>query len=419
MAGVPQSPTRRVLMLCYHFPPVSAAGTQRSLGFARWLPRFGWTPLVLTVNESRSRFERTGEPAPGDVDVIRSYEWDLQRLLVLGSGAYNRVCDLLGLSRGPSPFYRWCLPDPQIAWFTTVRGAIAARQSSCIYASCSPFSSAVSACLIKKMTGKPLVLDFRDAWALNPHANYGERQRRILGRLEEWVVRTCDALILNTPGAERSYRRRYPEHASKMTCIPNGFDRLNVPSRTTPSTKLTIMHVGDFYRSRNPTRLLQALAQIGNREIEFVQVGPMFEAYNEFKDAVSIRMIDRVAHADALRLMQTASVLYLSQGWETGITEYIAVASKTYEYLATGLPIIADCPPGDNADVVRQYASRSWVLTSTDVAEVEAAVQEAYALRQEIEPKVSEAFVETFSRERLSQKLADTLDRSMAHHVHS
>jgi glycosyltransferase involved in cell wall biosynthesis len=203
-----------------------------------------------------------------------------------------------------------------------------------------------------------VVLDFRDAWALNPHGNYGERQRRIIGRLERWVVRTCDALVLNTPGAERAYRRHYPEHAAKMTCIPNGFDRLNVPSRVAPPSKLTIMHVGDFYRSRNPNRLLQAMANIGNRDIEFVQVGLMFDSYSKFKDAVSIRVIDRVAHAEALELMQSASVLYLSQGWEAGVTDYIVVASKTYEYLATGLPILADCPPGDNADVVRQYASR-------------------------------------------------------------
>jgi glycosyltransferase involved in cell wall biosynthesis len=369
---------------------------------------------VLTVNTAKARFERTGEPPPSDVEVIRSPEWDLQRLLVLASGAFNKMCDVLGTPRRPSPFYQWCLPDPQIAWLTTVRGMRAGRHCSCIYASCSPFSSALSACLIKKATGKPVVLDFRDAWALNPHANYGDRQRRILGRLEEWVVEMCDALILNTPGAEQSYRRRYPQHAEKMTHIPNGFDRLNVPDRLAPSSKLTIMHVGDFYRSRNPSRLLQALANIGNRDIEFVQVGPMFDAYERFKDRVSIRIIDRVAHAEALRLMQTASVLYLAQGWESGVTDYIAVASKTYEYLATGLPVLADCPPGDNADVVSNYASRAWVLTSTDVGEVEAAVREAYASRHAHPPEVSAAFVETFNRERLASMLAGVLEKAIA-----
>ena len=398
-------------MFCYHFPPVSSAGTQRNVGFARWLPSFGWTPVILTVGAAKNKFERGGEPLPPLVEIHRSLEWNLHGLLVLLTGGLNRICDILRVKRRPGLFFEWCLPDPQIAWLTTLRGISLARDAECVYVSCAPFSAALSACLVKKVTGKPVIVDFRDAWALNPHGNYGDRQRRIIGMLERWVLRTCDALILNTPGAERVYRRRYPEHASKMSCIPNGFDRLNLPGTEGRPRKFTIMHVGDFYRSRNPARLLQVLARIGNRDIEFVHVGPPFEGYAEFKDRVSITVIDRVAHAEALRLMQSASVLYLCQGWEKGIADYIAVASKTYEYLATGLPILADCPPGDNADVIRKYASHAWVLTSTNLEEMEIAVLEAWNSRNTHRPEVTSAFVETFSRERLAGILAGVLGR--------
>lgn len=403
-------------MLAYHYPPVSAAGTQRNVGFTRWLPSFGWTPVVLTVRAAKNRFERSGEPVPDSVEVIRTPEWDLHRLLMITTGVLNRICDLLRLQRPrPALLFDWCLPDPQIAWLTTIRGAVAARTCACVYASCSPFSSALSACLIKKATGRPVILDFRDAWALNPHGNYGTSQRRILARLEQWVVKTCDALILNTPGAERVYRRRYPEHSAKMICIPNGFDRLNVPEPEARSNgKFVIMHVGDFYRSRNPGLLLEALASIQNPDIEFVQLGPKFEGYDQFKDRVQIRIVDRVAHAEAMRLMRSASVLYLCQGWETGVTDYIAVASKTYEYMATGLPIIADCPPGDNADVVQNYATRSWVVTSRDPKDVEAAVRDAYDARALPPPAPSASFIDTFSRERLSSMLGSVFDRAVA-----
>jgi hypothetical protein len=200
---------RRVLMLCYHFPPVSAAGTQRNVGFARLLPCFGWSPLILTVESAKNSFERHGEPELENVDVVRTYEWNLHRLVMLATGGLNRIAHLFRIQSSRTVLFDWCLPDPQIAWLTTIRGIRLARQSACIYASCSPFSSALSACLIKKATGRPLVLDFRDAWALNPHASNRELQRRILRRFERWVVRSCDALILNTPGAERIYRRSY------------------------------------------------------------------------------------------------------------------------------------------------------------------------------------------------------------------
>jgi hypothetical protein len=38
-----------ILMICYHFPPCTSIGMQRTLRFARHLPLFGWRPVVLTV----------------------------------------------------------------------------------------------------------------------------------------------------------------------------------------------------------------------------------------------------------------------------------------------------------------------------------------------------------------------------------
>ena len=43
---------RRVLFVCYYFPPSGGPGVQRGLKFARYLPEFGWEPLILTVRES-------------------------------------------------------------------------------------------------------------------------------------------------------------------------------------------------------------------------------------------------------------------------------------------------------------------------------------------------------------------------------
>ena len=40
--------TKRVLLLAYMFPPIVDAGGFRPLAFARYLPGFGWDPIVLT-----------------------------------------------------------------------------------------------------------------------------------------------------------------------------------------------------------------------------------------------------------------------------------------------------------------------------------------------------------------------------------
>ncbi|MCA1651261.1 MAG: glycosyltransferase [Acidobacteria bacterium] len=277
---------------------------------------------------------------------------------------------------------------------------------------------AISGLIIKRLTGRPLVLDFRDAWSLNPYNRPAGLHRAAIVRLERMGIAACDHLIVNTPGALRLYRERYPEFAGRMSVIPNGYDTLNVASPDDrPSGVFRLMHVGSFYRSRGPERLLAALRAIGQDDIEFVQVGPTAPVLVQAARDLRIRVINQVPHAEALRLMRTASLLYLKQGFEPGVTDYIAVAAKTYEYLATGLPILAEGPPGDNIDVVREHAARCYVVTDADPASMERAVRNAYAERAAVQPRVTEGFVRTFDRTELTRQLAAIFDRLVASHT--
>jgi glycosyltransferase involved in cell wall biosynthesis len=267
----------------------------------------------------------------------------------------------------------------------------------------------LSGCLIKRFTGKPLVVDFRDAWALNPHQRRTILQQRLVERMESWVVQHCDALIVNTVGAERLYRVQYPAHAPKIRCIPNGFDRLNTPRAEERPTTFVVMHVGDFYGTRTPDRLLDALAKMDQPDVEFVQVGPPFESRHRYDERVRIRVIERVAREEALAWMRKASLLYLCQGFEKGTSHYIAVASKTYEYLATGLPVLADCPAGDNAELISRFATRAYVVTDQSVAAIETAIRDAYRRRHDTQPTVSCEFVRQCQRDIQVSLLANTL----------
>ncbi|HTX02810.1 MAG TPA: hypothetical protein VMD07_03950, partial [Candidatus Acidoferrales bacterium] len=42
--------SRRVLIVAYHYPPEPASGALRMSYLARYLPEFGWKPVVLTRN---------------------------------------------------------------------------------------------------------------------------------------------------------------------------------------------------------------------------------------------------------------------------------------------------------------------------------------------------------------------------------
>ncbi|HFE52934.1 MAG TPA: glycosyl transferase family 1, partial [Bacteroidetes bacterium] len=44
--------TKKVLFVAYYFPPAGGSGVQRVLKFVRYLPEFGWQPVVLTARNA-------------------------------------------------------------------------------------------------------------------------------------------------------------------------------------------------------------------------------------------------------------------------------------------------------------------------------------------------------------------------------
>jgi len=406
--------SRRVLMLCYYYPPIRSSGTTRSVEFATRLPRHGWTPTVLTVLDGKEPWSSREETLPLGVEVRRTREFDLHRVVSFFQGATCRVSRVFGVE--PQRNYFWemlCVPDAQIAWQTTIAGVRLARDADVVYASCSPFSSAISACLIKRATGRPVVLDFRDPWSLNTHHRDTALRRRMIERLEQYALKRCNFVILNSEGAAHLYREKYPWARDKVTAIPNGYDAIDLapPRDARCDGKFTIMHVGQFYGSRQPDRILDALGEIGDPSIEFVQVGPSTARLATEAARLPVRIIPSVPHAEALSLMKSASLLYLVQGRVDGPAD-VAVAAKTYEYIATGLPVLADCPPGDNADTIERFASKAFVVRSGRMEDVAAAIREARATTRSWAPTVNPEFVRRFDREHLTEELASVLRRA-------
>src|SRR5262249_49712552 len=152
------------------------------------LRRFGWEPTVLTVANNRAGYP-VGEPVPSDIDIARVREFNLNGVVNFLQGATNRIFRWFG-SELKGNTYRdlFCLPDANIAWFSLTKAVRLARKSDAIYVSCSPFSAALTGCLAKWITGKPLIVDFRDAWLLNPYNKLAPRPKRFVQWAEPWVL---------------------------------------------------------------------------------------------------------------------------------------------------------------------------------------------------------------------------------------
>ena len=95
---------RRVLIVAFQFPPFAgSSAVQRALHFTRYLPDFGWTPLVLTA--AVRAYDQTSPDLlgaiPPSVVVRRAFSLDAAR-------------DLAVRRRYPSA---WARPDRWISWW--------------------------------------------------------------------------------------------------------------------------------------------------------------------------------------------------------------------------------------------------------------------------------------------------------------
>ena len=82
---------RSVLLIAFQFPPMrGSSAIQRTLRFAQHLPKFGWTPIVLTATPGAYEQVATGPDSDtGAIEVHRARALDAARHLSL-FGRYPR-----------------------------------------------------------------------------------------------------------------------------------------------------------------------------------------------------------------------------------------------------------------------------------------------------------------------------------------
>lgn len=392
----------RVMMFTHMFPPAASSGVMRTMRYIRYLREFGWEPLITTVQAESTRYERDAsllDSVPEDMTIIRTPVWAPDERLKSWF-RFSRARETNGnpepenVTAGPksavvrggwSPKaltrklweFAFSTPDDKIWWIgPAVRASLRAvkeHRPNVLYSTGPPHSTHLIAATVKRLTGLPLVCDFRDPWAGAPwratdRNPWGFRLQHLF---ERYSVRSADALILNTPRLGEEFKSRYPGHAGKIDVIPNGFDpdhlsrveRLResrgreVKDRA-PGPELSLCHPGALYNQRDPRPLADAIGRLAGEghRVVFEQIGYHDRRF-ELADYVErnglqnrVVLTDRLPHEEVLERMQAADVLVLVQPGT-----HLQVPGKLYEMLMFRKPILALADDGATADVIRDY----------------------------------------------------------------
>ena len=229
---------KKILIVSYMFPPISGAGTQRPLKFAKYLPTCGIEPIVFCPKiASWKAYDHNLLNQPF-FRTIRVYRCGIRRL-----ARYYRLRYEQNRSRHPYYYllalkYIWFL-DFFSAWYFECRNDLleTAHEENvdCIYTTSPPHSVHLFGRFLKKNLGVPWVMDLRDAMVNDPN-RLSSRLSRFQLSIEQFYersfYRSADAIVVVSGPMKESIVTRHAAMAieTKIHVIMNGFDEERLQS---------------------------------------------------------------------------------------------------------------------------------------------------------------------------------------------
>lgn len=424
---------RRVLILAHYFPPLGGVGVHRPVKIAKYLREFDFEPTILTgpVGSSVEWAPADGalaDDVPSDIEVIRTSPMPSAL-----TGSRHRLRRWLGLW---TPFQRWWRDE------ATRSGLHAARNADLVLATMSPFGTAAAAAAIARAAGKPWIADLQDPWALDEWTVYPSALHRAIDkRRMRRDLRSAATVIMNTREATRALVEAFPEFRNKpVATVTQGWDRddFRDPPRQRNDNRFRVVYAGYSHvqrgmthRSRRAARgllggtvrgmdiltrshvfLLEALELLRTVDptlaarVELHIAGPAPRNGLD-KHVEYVTHHGYLRHDEAVELIRSADVLFLPMHDLPDGRRARTVPGKTYEYLASGRPILAALPAGDARDLVVQQPN-VWLCGPRDVDQMAASLSEIGRLASPPAPKMD--LVDRFEWRSLTGELAGIFD---------
>lgn len=398
-------------------------GSTRFLHMAHELGQRGWTTRLLCAGGPGAP-PAEPESADSPFAVIRT-----------PFGAYPLAWD----RRGFRCAYRTMLAlrtDPRAragywgpraaAWWARCHGD---SRPSLIWAPVLYWTHTMSAglCLSREL-GVPWVMEFRDPFPA-PGGRARPDERAYVAR----CLNDCSAVVTTTTALASRMACEYPWIDGKLAVIPNAYDpsEFGVPARPPISAdSLVLLHAGYLPggAGRSVSSLVHAIAAVahsrpetrGKIRLRLQGSGPGQWEARKVADALgvpaAVSVEGLVPRACCLAAMQSVDVLVLAKFPSRDYD--LQVPGKTYEYLATGKPVIALMHECEAAEILRR-AGVGLQLRPDDIRGQADALLRLWELRGCVaggaEPDWE--YVRQYSREHFGQRLMEVIDRVLGTHA--
>jgi glycosyltransferase involved in cell wall biosynthesis/MoaA/NifB/PqqE/SkfB family radical SAM enzyme len=438
---------KNALVLSSRFPPQGGIGTLRVLKFVKYLSSFGWQPTVLTVKEGLCHYPDVAllEEIPRDVNVYRAIFFDLRGLfrkvrrffpfgnhkkkiqkhglpsfeIEKGKGSQNSLKDVL----------EDCLyiPDSDIGFLPhfLLKGLWIIRNKpiDVIFTSAPPFSNLVVGLLLKMLTKKPWIVDYRDVWTSSER--YAGRQKFITAihkALEQKIIQKADLVVSTTDRMTAFHQNIFPEVPSeKFITITNGFDSFDFKQPTLMprlrNSKCIMAHAGSITPVGASKTFFEAVNQIPENiksEIEIVFAGNLYAPDRKFIEESNFNHLTRiknfVSHSEAIKIQLDADILVCILGkFKTG---HLHRSAKLYEYIASGKPILALIETDSATEDLLREVGGSIIVDIDDIEGIKKAILFLFAKFKcgELQSQ-RDMDLKKYERKELTRQLSEAMDK--------
>ncbi|MBN2075687.1 MAG: glycosyltransferase [Dehalococcoidales bacterium] len=381
----------KVLIISYFFPPENKIASLRIGKFAKYLPQFGWDPIILTAKKPiefpasipvETDNERIYSTSYHSIDSFLTKKLvtremndvpvSIKRKQNTNLNWKNIALNFIRLAR---PIYTNSLVSEltgPMGWYksgiTEGFELIKKYNIDVIFSTYSPAVCHVIASKLHSHTKIPWVADFRDLWSLNHNTKKIEPFHFIE---KTWEKRTMSNSSILVTVSEPLGQKLEKLHAKKTSIITNGFDEDDYKDGVQVLPKFTITYTGRVYPGKqDPTPLFHAIAELRDKnilnendlEVRFYGdnvidiISPIAEKYN-IKSF--LRICGPIPFNESIRKQKESTVL-LQLSWNDQ-KEKGLYSAKIFEYLGASRPILSI---GMKVDVIEELLKNTGAGTS-------------------------------------------------------
>jgi glycosyltransferase involved in cell wall biosynthesis len=441
-----------VLFVSYEFPPEGCRGTKRVMKFVNYLRPLAYNPIILTVKNGNYEYHDGSLLAelPTGLKIFRSYT--LENLFYRTNYDENEVRDAraekskkLHLS-SPKRFllllYHLAgqvirIPDSRILWlpFALIKGLqiIKRNKIKLIFASGPSFTNHLIGTLLKKITHKPLILDYRDAWVSDPARKLKYKwQKNIVKQLEQFAILNANKVVSTTDGITTDFINRYGQLNGKFVTITHGYDPadfkdLITNNRDNVERPFRIVHSGTLGHERSPKEFLEAIGDLikeepdlqKNIELIFVGQNTLFrdgktieEYIRRYKLQDIVKLTGFVSRKESLQYIVDANLLLLIIGTVPSKEAHIyGISAKIYDYAFAKKPVMTISEEGASTSMAR-HLGLGCVVNPSERKETKKWIKRYYRDFKDgnLQAHFDVSTTHAFDYRNLSKKLANYFD---------